>query len=41
MSLHVLIIEDNPLMQLGLKHALSQNSAFEIVGQETDGAAGV
>ena len=41
MSLRVLIIEDDPLMQLGLKHALGQEKAFDIVGQETDGTAGV
>jgi len=39
--LKVLIIEDDPLMQLGLKHALDHSSDFEIVGQESDGVAGV
>ena len=41
MSLNILIIEDDPLMQLGLRHALGQDSSFSIVGQATDGAAGV
>lgn len=39
-GLKVVIIEDDPLMQLGLKHALNAHS-IEIVGQETDGDAGV
>lgn len=41
MPLKVLIIEDDPLMQLGLKHAIGDASDFEIVGLESDGAAGV
>ncbi|MGD1854118.1 MAG: LuxR C-terminal-related transcriptional regulator [Leptolyngbyaceae cyanobacterium] len=41
MPLKVLIIEDDPLMQLGLKHAIGSTSSFEIVGSESDGAAGV
>ncbi|MEO1590496.1 MAG: response regulator transcription factor [Cyanobacteria bacterium J06632_22] len=40
-SFGILIIEDDPLMQLGLRHALGQHSDFEIIGQATDGAAGV
>jgi two-component system, NarL family, response regulator LiaR len=40
-SLRILILEDDPLMQLGLKHALSQYPNFEIVGQEEDGLVGV
>ena len=39
-SLKVVIIEDDPLMQLGLKHALSPYS-IEVVGQESDGDTGV
>ena len=39
-SLKVVIIEDDPLMQLGLKHALSAYS-IEVVGQESDGNTGV
>lgn len=38
--LRILIVEDDPLMQLGLKHALN-HYPFEIVAQETDGAAAV
>jgi two-component system, NarL family, response regulator LiaR len=37
----ILIVEDDPLMQLGLKHALSRYPHLEIVGQAEDGAAGV
>ncbi|MGB5960935.1 MAG: response regulator transcription factor [Coleofasciculaceae cyanobacterium] len=38
--LRILIVEDDPLMQLGLKHALN-HYPFEIVAQEADGAAAV
>jgi two-component system, NarL family, response regulator LiaR len=40
-SLRILIVEDDPLMQLGLQHALSRCPNFEIVGQEVEGDAGV
>jgi two-component system, NarL family, response regulator LiaR len=40
-NLRIAIIEDDPLMQLGLKHALNRHSGFEIVAQEEDGYAGV
>jgi two-component system, NarL family, response regulator LiaR len=40
-SLRIAIIEDDPLMQLGLKHALNRHPQFEIVAQEEDGYAGV
>lgn len=40
-TLRIAIIEDDPLMQLGLKHALNRHSGFEIVAQEEDGYAGV
>ncbi len=39
--LRIAIIEDDPLMQLGLKHALNRQPGFEIVAQEEDGYAGV
>jgi two-component system, NarL family, response regulator LiaR len=39
--LRILILEDDPLMQLGLKHALSRYSNLQIVAQEEDGYAGV
>jgi two-component system, NarL family, response regulator LiaR len=39
--LRIVIVEDDPLMQLGLQHALSRYPDFEIVGQEEDGRAGV
>jgi two-component system, NarL family, response regulator LiaR len=39
--LRIAIIEDDPLMQLGLKHALNRFPEFEIVAQEEDGYAGV
>lgn len=39
--LRILIVEDDPLMQLGLKHALNHYPNFEIVAQEADGAAAV
>ncbi|MEG3438394.1 response regulator transcription factor [Pannus brasiliensis CCIBt3594] len=37
----VLIVEDDPLMQLGLEQALGEQSDFEIVGQAGDGLEGV
>jgi two-component system, NarL family, response regulator LiaR len=40
-ALRILIVEDDPLMQLGLQHALSRCPNFEIVGQEVEGDAGV
>jgi two-component system, NarL family, response regulator LiaR len=40
-SLRILIVEDDPLMQLGLQHALSRYPNFEVVGQEDAGDAGV
>ncbi len=40
-SLRIAIVEDDPLMQLGLKHALNRHPEFEIIAQEEDGYAGV
>lgn len=40
-KLRILIVEDDPLMQLGLEQALAEHSEFEIVGQEEDGYLGV
>jgi DNA-binding NarL/FixJ family response regulator len=37
----ILIVEDDPLMQLGLEQALGEQPGFEIVGQAEDGLAGV
>jgi two-component system, NarL family, response regulator LiaR len=39
--LRILIVEDDPLMQLGLQHALGRQSHVAIVGQAADGVAGV
>ena len=39
--MRILIVEDDPLMQLGLEQALSEHKDFEIVGQAEDGYAGV
>jgi two-component system, NarL family, response regulator LiaR len=39
--LRILIVEDDPLMQLGLQHALSRCPNFEVMGQEAAGDAGV
>jgi len=39
--LRILIIEDDPMMQLGLEQALSAQGKFEIVGQAEDGYLGV
>jgi two-component system, NarL family, response regulator LiaR len=41
MPLRILIVEDDPLMQLGLQHALGRDPQLSIVGQEEDGAMGV
>ena len=35
--MRLLIVEDDPLMQLGLEQALSEQSEFEIVGKAEDG----
>ena len=39
--LRILIVEDDPLMQLGLEQCLEDNPHFEIVGQEVDGYLGI
>jgi two-component system, NarL family, response regulator LiaR len=39
--LRILIVEDDPLMQLGLQHALGRQPHVAIVGQAADGVAGV
>lgn len=39
--MRILIVEDDPLMQLGLEQALTDYPEFEIVGQAEDGYAGV
>jgi two-component system, NarL family, response regulator LiaR len=39
--LRIAIIEDDPLMQLGLKHALGRHPQFEIIAHAEDGYAGV
>lgn len=39
--LRIVIVEDDPLMQLGLKHALNCYPNLEIIAQEEDGDAGV
>jgi two-component system, NarL family, response regulator LiaR len=40
-SLRILIVEDDPLMQLGLQHALDHHPNFEVIGLEDSGEAGV
>jgi two-component system, NarL family, response regulator LiaR len=39
--LRILIVEDDPVMRLGLKHALESHPHLQIVGQEEDGYLGV
>ncbi|MCU0533961.1 MAG: response regulator transcription factor [Hydrococcus sp. Prado102] len=39
--MRILIVEDDPLMQLGLEQALSNYPGLEIVGQAEDGYSGV
>ncbi|CCQ57824.1 MULTISPECIES: response regulator [Crocosphaera] len=39
--MRILIVEDDPLMQLGLEQALGEHPNFEIVGQAEDGYIGV
>jgi two-component system, NarL family, response regulator LiaR len=39
--IRILIVEDDPLMQLGLQHALTQQANLVVVGQAEDGVAGV
>ncbi|BBA79813.1 two-component response regulator [cyanobacterium endosymbiont of Rhopalodia gibberula] len=40
-KMRILIVEDDPLMQLGLEQALSEYPDFEIIGQADDGYVGV
>jgi two-component system, NarL family, response regulator LiaR len=40
-KIRVLIVEDDPMMQLGLEQCLSADLRLEIVGQAEDGYAGV
>lgn len=39
--LRILIVEDDPLIQLGLEQYLKKYTQFEIVGQEADGYSGI
>lgn len=39
--MRILIVEDDPLMQLGLEQALSSQPEFKIIGQAEDGYSGV
>ncbi|GCA89229.1 response regulator [Microcystis aeruginosa] len=39
--MRILIVEDDPLMQLGLEQALGEQPDFEIVGQASDGLPAV
>jgi DNA-binding NarL/FixJ family response regulator len=39
--LRILIVEDDPMMQIGLKHTLSAHSHLQIVGTAEDGALGI
>ncbi|MGK7933983.1 MAG: response regulator [Microcystaceae cyanobacterium] len=41
MTLKILIVEDDPLMQLGLEQALQEQPDLEIIGQADDGYSGV
>jgi two-component system, NarL family, response regulator LiaR len=40
-SLRILIVEDDPMMQLGLEQSLEDYPQLEIVGQASDGYSGV
>lgn len=40
-ALRVLIVEDDPVMQLGLQHLLEEHPQLKIVGRESDGYSGV
>ena len=39
--LRILIVEDDPMMQIGLKHTLSAHSQLDIVGTAEDGSQGI
>ncbi|MBE7380586.1 MAG: response regulator transcription factor [Leptolyngbya sp. SIO1E4] len=41
MSLNILIVEDDPMMRLGLTHALAQQPAITIIGEAEDGYQGL
>jgi two-component system, NarL family, response regulator LiaR len=40
-TLRILIVEDDPMIQIGLKHTLSKMSRVEVVGVAEDGYVGV
>jgi DNA-binding NarL/FixJ family response regulator len=40
-QLKILIVEDDPMMQLGLEQVLSDHPQFEVIGQAEDGYRGV
>lgn len=40
-SFRILLVEDDPVMQLGLEHSLSKQPQFQVVGQAADGYSGV
>jgi DNA-binding NarL/FixJ family response regulator len=39
--LRILLVEDDPMMQLGLEQALADHPEFEVIGQADDGYLGV
>jgi hypothetical protein len=41
LTLRILIVEDDPMMRIGLKHSLSSQPQLEIVGMAEDGYLGV
>lgn len=41
MPLTILIVEDDPMMRLGLTHSLAQTSIVEVVGEAGDGYQGI
>lgn len=41
MPLHLLIVDDDPMMRLGLKAALANQADLAVVGEATDGQGGV
>jgi DNA-binding NarL/FixJ family response regulator len=40
-SIRILIVEDDPMMQLGLEQSLSAQPQYTLVGQAEDGYLGV
>jgi DNA-binding NarL/FixJ family response regulator len=41
MTLRLLVVDDHPVVRMGLVAMLSEHTDFEVVGEAADGAEGV